>query len=79
MLLLFEHEGYEVITSAWTAAGKPERKVEICYQWGADRLSWVSSATGIRRITLNCTMLEFAAVIRRDNAPIVDCRRWQTP
>lgn len=73
--LLFNHDGWEVLTSAWTVAAKPGNQVQICYQWGADWISWVDSATGIRRINLNVTMSEFVGAVSKGG--IVDCRQMQ--
>jgi hypothetical protein len=63
--LLLNHEGWEVVTAAWSAAAKPGDKVQVCYQWGADRLSWFDSATGIARVGLNLSMAEFLRLVQR--------------
>lgn len=57
--LIFFDRGYEVMTAAWTAAACPGKKVRICYAWGADGISWASSATGISAVDLDIDMDEF--------------------
>jgi hypothetical protein len=63
-ILVFEHEGWEVATSSWSAAAKPGKGVTVCYEWGADRISWFDNAVSTARITLNMTMGEFLSVIQ---------------
>lgn len=69
--LCFVHEGWDVLTSSWTAASDDGKSVELCYQLGADGVSLFSSATGIRRVTLPMTMREFWRVIA-SHGSIVD-------
>lgn len=72
--LIFEHAGWEVATTSWTVAAKPGKGVTICYQWGADGVSFFESAVGNARTTLDCTMAEFLRLIQgRD---VVDFRRF---
>lgn len=59
MLLAFWHEGYEVITSAWTVAAKKDGGIEIAYLWGADGVSVFFGATSVRRAGFNITLAEF--------------------
>ena len=33
--------------------------VTVCYEWGADGISWFDGATGTSRVTLPITMTEF--------------------
>lgn len=72
--LILQHGGWEVATAAWTAAAKPGRSVSICYQWGADGISWFSSATGISRVTLHIDMADFLKLTAKGG--LVDLRRY---
>lgn len=72
-VLLLSHEGWRVATAAWSAASKTRDEVELCYQWGADGVSLLSGATGIRRVTLPISMTEFLGRISQAGThPIVD-------
>ena len=71
-VLLFNDRGWEVATPAWSAASKDGQSVEVCYQWGADGISWFDSATGNARTTLNISMTEFAR--RLTGGGVVDLR-----
>lgn len=71
-MLRFSHEGYDVLTSAWTAASEDGVSVDLCYQWGANGFSFASSATGVRRITLPVTMREFLRVVSSHHGRIAD-------
>ncbi len=80
MILVFNHEGWLVMTAAWSAAGKPGKQTEVCYQWGADRFSVFESATGIRRVTFKQDIAEFMNVVVRvsgHGGKIVDLRSLQ--
>jgi hypothetical protein len=74
-VLLFRDRGWEVAASSWVAAAKPDRKVELCYQWGADGISWFDSGTGNARCTLDILMDDFTKrIARHTNGGIVDFR-----
>lgn len=74
-VLLFNDRGWEVVTSAWTAAATPGNTVQICYQWGADHISFFQSATGISRIDLPIDMTTFLKAISEGG--VVDLRSHQ--
>lgn len=74
-VLLFNDRGWEVMTSCWSAGAKPGKSVRICYQWGADHLSWFSSATGISTVDLPIGMSEFLRAVQ--SGGLVDLRRFQ--
>ncbi len=72
-LLRFTHEGWDVLTSAWTAASEGGgTSVDLCYQWGANGFSFASSATGVRRVTLPITMRQFLRVVSSHHGRIAD-------
>jgi hypothetical protein len=71
--LLVNYNSWEVLTSAWTAAAKPDRRVELVYVWGPDGISLFQSATGTERITLNLSMPDFLSLVER-SGEIVDLR-----
>jgi hypothetical protein len=50
-VLEFEHGGYKVVTSAWTACDKGSR-VDVCYLWA-------SGPVGVARLKFEMTMDEF--------------------
>jgi hypothetical protein len=70
--LLFNHEGWECLSSSWTAATNVPDRVTICYQWGANWGSWYQGATGIRQIRLEIRMQEFVSRVQRGG--IIDLR-----
>jgi hypothetical protein len=77
--LMLRHQGYDVITSSWTVAAKSDKLIEICYQWGADRFSIVTSATGIARLSLDLSMSSFIKNLelsRTRGDIIVDLQRF---
>lgn len=76
-VLLFNHEGWEVATAAWSASAKPGKNVVVCYQWGADALSIFDSATGIRRVEFPMTMTKFLNIVGR-NSGVADFRDFET-
>ena len=61
-VLLFNDRGWEVATSAWSAASKDGQSVEVCYQWGADGISWFDSAK-----VIPAKKVAAASVMRRIN------------
>lgn len=72
--LVLSHNGWDVVTEAWSAAAIPGNKVQVCYQWGANRVSTFSGATGISRRTLDILMPAFLDAI--SSGGVVDCRAW---
>lgn len=61
--IVFNHDGWTVVTSAWTAASKRPDKVIVCYPWsGMSGMSmWGDAATGVARIEFDMTMADFLA------------------
>jgi hypothetical protein len=75
-MLSFNDGGWDVLTAAWSAAATPEAQITtICYQWGADGFSLISSATGISRIYVTLSMPEFAKLVAA--VGVVDLRKYQ--
>ena len=72
-VLLFKHRGWEVATAGWSAGSKDGRSIEICYQWGADALSFTSTGPGNARTTLNISMADFVKRLSRSGG-VVDLR-----
>jgi hypothetical protein len=61
--LIFKHQGWDVVTSSWTAAVKPGKQVLLCYQW-AGGFSRGQSSEGTVRVNLNITMDQFLDLIK---------------
>ncbi len=61
--LLIEDGGWNVMTTAWTAAAKPNRsQTEICYAWSSmSGMGFTENSTGVTRMTLNIPFNIFAA------------------
>lgn len=77
-ILLFNHQGWAVATAAWSAGSKNGDSVTICYQWGADGISFFDSATGNARCTLPINMADFTKrLARNSNSGMVDLRDVQ--
>jgi hypothetical protein len=72
-VLLFKDRGWEVATAAWSAGSKGGASIDICYQWGADSISFTSNATGNARATLNISMADFVKRLSRSGG-VVDLR-----
>lgn len=73
--LIFQHEGWEVVTTSWSAAAKPGKGVVVCYEWGPDRVGWLDNSVSTARVTLNMHMAEFIHAIH--DKQIVDLRSRQ--
>ena len=73
-ILLFNHDGWEVATAAWSLGAKVGDPVTVVYQWGPDGVSWFDSATGTRRVTVNLSMEQL--VEKLSNGALVDLREW---
>ena len=75
MKLLWVKDGeWDVLTSSWTAAAKPDGKVELVYVWGPwGGISMFSSATGTDRMTLNLPFIRFLGLLENDRE-IIDLR-----
>jgi hypothetical protein len=73
-VLLFNHEGWEVATAAWSLGAKKGDAVTVVYQWGPDGLSWFDSATGTRHVIVNLTMDQL--VQKLGGGGLVDLREW---
>lgn len=74
--LLFRHEGWDVVTAAWSASAKPGKNVQICYQWGANGISFFDSATGIRRLEIPIEMRVFLDALSGGGG-VIDLRQYQ--
>jgi hypothetical protein len=59
--LVFHHDGWTVVTSAWTVATKHDGEIAVCYPWSAMNGlgAWGDAATGVARLDLAMTMAEF--------------------
>ena len=71
--ILLRDRGWEVMTSAWTAASK-SAQLEIAYVWGADGISWFDSSTGVSRVTLNISMQGLTERVESWGSSLVDLR-----
>lgn len=76
MMLMLRHEGWTVLTNAWTAASKDGKSVEVCYQWGPDRVSWLDSAVSTARVTLDISMATFSKMIEAAGGSPVNLVHW---
>jgi hypothetical protein len=72
-VILFNHDGWEVATAAWSLGAKSGEAVTVVYQWGPDGLSWFDNATGTRRVTVNLTMEQ---LVHKLGGGLVDLREW---
>jgi hypothetical protein len=71
--LFFNDRKYEVVTSSWSVAAKPDANyITVCYSWGADGISWFDSATGVSSCELMLRMEEF--VKRISKGGVIDLR-----
>jgi hypothetical protein len=61
MNLYIRHDGWEVLTSSWTAAAKGDKNVTLCYVWSSlDGVSFFGAGgTGVAQVDLTCSMSEF--------------------
>lgn len=59
--LIFEHDGWTVVTSAWTAASKGADKIVLCYPWSSFNgfSAWGDSATGVAHLEIPMSMSDF--------------------
>ncbi len=75
--LVFEHEGWAVATSAWTAAAvEGTRSTEICYVWSMlPSMGVLASSTGVERLTLSIPFAEFLDRVK--GGGVVDFRRTE--
>jgi hypothetical protein len=73
--LLFNDDGWEVATDAWTAAAAGDRKTRVCYAWAADGVSLLSGATGISSVTLPISFSDFLQQLKRHQGGIWDMRQ----
>lgn len=64
--LRFNHSGWDVMTSAWSAGSNTQDRVEIRYVWREDPST----------LTLRMSMDEFARQVARQGL-VVDCRPYQ--
>lgn len=76
MLLVFNDRGWSVATSSWSVASKGDDAITVCYQWGADGISFFDSATGIARCTFAITMVQFMRRVAegKANGGVIDLR-----
>lgn len=72
-MLVFNHDGWTMVSNAWSVGGKTATSTEIVYVWGPDGVSWVSGATGTARVTAKISMDEFLARCR-DSRNVIDLR-----
>ncbi len=63
-ILIFEHEGYVVATSSWSAAARPGSGATLCYEWGPDRSSWFGNAVSTARTQVGLSMPQLAVAMR---------------
>jgi hypothetical protein len=61
MEIVFNHDSWTVVTSAWTVGSKRSGTIVICYPWSAlSGLSgWGDSATGVARLEIAMSMNQF--------------------
>lgn len=78
--LVFNHEGYTVATSSWSIAAKHrnENATDICYQWGANGISWFDSSVGNARATLPIPIARLIQEIGHAGGGVADLRRYQS-
>ena len=72
--LIFNHQNYTVMTSAWSACDRDE-KTRIVYLWGADRVSIFGIDAGTAALTIPIPMGRFIEVVVGND--LVDLRRYQ--
>lgn len=62
--LIFTHQGWTVVASAWTVATNSAKSVEVCYMWSSGSgIGWSDASTGVARKTFNITIDEFIAAL----------------
>jgi hypothetical protein len=64
-ILVFEDKGTVVATAAWTVCPNGSR-TSICYVWGADGISWISSATGTARFEMDMPLEKIYRIDKRE-------------
>jgi hypothetical protein len=74
-VLFFNDRGWEIATAAWTVGARPGKTVRLCYQWGADHVSFFHGATGISTIDLGMTMQQFLSLMEINR--VIDLRPYQ--
>lgn len=75
--LVFEHNGWAVATSAWTAAAKGVKSTEICYVWSPlPSMGILASSTGVERFTFGIPFEDFLDRVKQGG--VVDFRQpWR--
>lgn len=73
-ILVLEHDGWTVTTSAWTAASMKPDVVSLCYSWSTlSGFAFLDSSTGVERVDLQLSMDRFIDLVKQGR--IVDLRR----
>ena len=78
-VIVFEHDGWVVSTSAWTVASQDERSVTICYQWGGPGLGFFTNSVANAKAKLPIPMTKFLSTVIQDRVGVVDLRKLYAP
>lgn len=61
--ILFIHDGWQVLTSSWSAASKNGRSVQICYAWSQGGIGWSDNSTGTERTEIDIPFSVFVKYV----------------
>lgn len=72
--LVFDHDGWTVVSTAWTAASRKKGEITVCYSWSVlPSMGLLASSTGVERVEIEIDMADFLDRVKQGG--VVDFRR----